>query len=64
IVFIGIGALVFILTWAIHRPALAVVIFLVLGVATAIAYRMSLGRVDGLAMRHRETLATELCRQE
>jgi len=64
IVFIGLGALVFILTQLAHRPALAVLIFLVLAVATAIGYRISLGRIDALAMRHRETLTSELCRQE
>lgn len=64
IVFIGLGALVFILTWTTHRPALAILIFLAFAIATAIGYRISLGRIDALAMSRRETLTSELCRQE
>lgn len=64
IVFIGIGGLIFVLTRIAHHPFLAVPIFIVLAVLTAIGYRISLGRVDALAMTHRETLTSELCRQE
>ncbi|HEV2421473.1 MAG TPA: hypothetical protein VGS59_07195 [Candidatus Acidoferrales bacterium] len=64
IVFIGLGGLIFVLTRVTHRPFLAVPVFIVLAVLTGIGYRISLGRVDALAMSHRETLTAELCRQE
>lgn len=63
-VLIGLGALVFAVTYFVHRSALAIPIFLVFSVIAAIGYRFSLGRVDRLAMSHRETLTAELCRQE
>ena len=62
--FIGLGAIVFALTRLANRPFLAVPIFFILAVATAISYRISLGRVDRIAMNHRETLTAELCRRE
>jgi ABC-2 type transport system permease protein len=64
VVLIGLGAMVFALTTFVGRPALAVFIFLALAGATGIGYRVSLGRIDGVAMNHRETLTAELCRQE
>ncbi len=64
IVLIGLGAIVFTLTRLLHRPILAIPIFLAFAILAAIGYRISLGRIDRLAMSHRETLTTELCRQE
>jgi ABC-2 type transport system permease protein len=64
IIFIGIGAVVFALTRFTNRPALAIPIFLVFTALAAIGYHISLGRIDGLAMKRRETLTSELCRQE
>lgn len=63
-VLIGLGALVFALTLFLHRPILAIPVFLVFALLALVAYRISLGRIDGLAMSHRETLTAELCRQE
>lgn len=63
-VLVGLGALVFAGTYFFHRTALAIPIFLVFAIIAAIGYRITLGRVDRLAMSHRETLTTELCRQE
>lgn len=63
-VLIGLGAVVFAVTYFLHHSALAIPIFLGLSVIAAIGYRFSLGRVDRLAMTHRETLTAELCRQE
>jgi ABC-2 type transport system permease protein len=63
-VLIGLGAMVFALTRFLDRPALAVFIFLALAVLTGIGYRISFGRIDSIAMNHRETLTAELCRQE
>ena len=63
-VLIGLGALVFVATQLLHRPILAIPIFLGFAIIAAIGYRISLGRVDALAMSHRETLTAELCRQE
>ncbi|MGB6484660.1 MAG: hypothetical protein WBE86_14330 [Candidatus Acidiferrales bacterium] len=63
-VLIGLGALVFALTRFLSRPVLAVPIFLAFAILAAIAYRISLSRIDALAMSHREALTTELCRQE
>ena len=64
VVLIGLGALVLALTLFLHRPILAIPIFLAFAILASIAYRISLGRMDALAMSHRETLTTELCRQE
>jgi ABC-2 type transport system permease protein len=63
-VLIGLGALVIALTQTFHHPILAVPIFLTFAVLASIGYRISLGRIDALAMSHRETLTAELCRQE
>lgn len=63
-VLIGIGAGVFALTRFTHRPALAIVIFLILSAITFTAYQISLSRIDRIALDHRETLTAELCRQE
>ncbi|HEV2306007.1 MAG TPA: hypothetical protein VGR93_10840 [Candidatus Acidoferrales bacterium] len=63
-VLIGIGAIVFALTRFLHRPTLAIFIFLALAVITGIGYRISFRRIDRIAMNHRETLTAELCRQE
>lgn len=64
IILIGSGGIVFMLTAIVHRLFLAIPIFLALAALTAIAYRISLGRIDALAMSRRETLTSELCRQE
>lgn len=64
IILIGSGGIVFVLARILHRQALAIPIFLVLAALAAIGYRISLGRVDALAMNRRETLTSELCRQE
>ncbi|MFZ0638367.1 MAG: hypothetical protein WAN33_05300 [Candidatus Acidiferrales bacterium] len=64
IALIGLGAIVFMLAQLLHRPVLAVPIFLAFAILTAIGYRISLSRIDALAMSHREALTTELCRQE
>jgi ABC-2 type transport system permease protein len=61
---IGLGALVFTLTQIFRRPVLTIPIFLVFAIVAFVGYRISLSRVDRLAMSHRETLAAELCRQE
>lgn len=61
---IGIGAIVFTVTRHLNRPALAIVIFLILSVVTFTAYRISLSHIDGIALDHRETLSAELCRQD
>lgn len=63
-VFIALGVAVFALARIFHFTSFVVLIFLAFAGVAAIAYRISLGRVDGLAMSHRETLATELCRRE
>jgi ABC-2 type transport system permease protein len=63
-VLIGLGALVLALTQTFHRVILAVPIFLAFAVLATVGYRISLGRIDALAMSHRETLTSELCRQE
>jgi len=63
-VLIGIGALVFTITRHLNRPALAIIIFLILSVVTFTAYRISLSHIDRIALDHRETLSAELCRQE
>ena len=63
-VLIGIGAIVFVLTRSLNRPALAIVIFLILSAVTFTAYRISLSHIDRIALDHRETLSAELCRQE
>ena len=63
-VLIGIGVIVFTLARHFNRPALAIVIFLILSVITFIAYRISLSHIDRIALDHRETLSAELCRQE
>jgi ABC-2 type transport system permease protein len=64
VVLIGLGALVLALALFLHRPMLAIPVFLAFAILASIAYRISLGRIDGLAMSHRETLTAELCRQE
>ena len=63
-VLIGLGALVFVGSQLLHRPFLAIPIFLGFAVIAAIGYGISLSSVDGLAMSHREALTSELCRQE
>lgn len=63
-VLIGLGAVVFAATYFTHHLILAIPIFLALSAIAAVGYRVSLNRVDGLAMSHRETLTAELCRQE
>jgi ABC-2 type transport system permease protein len=64
-VLIGLGALVLVLTMQVfHRVILAVPIFLVFAAIAFVGYRLSLARIDRLAMSHRETLTAELCRQE
>jgi ABC-2 type transport system permease protein len=63
-VLIGLGGIVLALTRSFHRPVLAVPIFLAFAIIAAIGYRISLGRMDSLAMGHRETLTAELCRAE
>ena len=63
-VLIGIGVIVFSLAKHFNRPALAIVIFLILSVVTFTAYRISLSHIDRIALDHRETLSAELCRQE
>ena len=63
-VLIGIGVIVFTLAKHFNRPALAIVIFLILSVVTFTAYRISLSHIDRIALDHRETLSAELCRQE
>lgn len=63
-VLIGLGALVFALTRFLHHPILAVPVFLAFAILAALGYRLSLGRIDALAMSHRETMTTELCRRE
>lgn len=63
-VLVGLGALVFAGTYFLHRTLLAIPIFLAFAIIAAIGYRITLGRVDRLAMTHRETLTAELCRQE
>lgn len=63
-VLIGLGVLVFAGTYFLHRPLLAIPIFLAFAIIAAIGYRFSLGRIDRLAMSRRETLTAELCRQE
>ena len=63
-VLIGLGALVFVGSQLLHRPFLAIPIFLGFAVIAATGYGISLSRVDGLAMSHREALTSELCRQE
>lgn len=63
-VLIAIGAGVFALARFMHRPALAIVIFLALSAVTFTAYQISLSRIDRIALDHRETLTAELCRQE
>lgn len=64
VILIGLGTLVFVLARLVHRPALAIPVFLAFAAIAFIGYRVSLSRVDGLAMSHRETLTAELCRQE
>ena len=64
VILIGLGALVFILARFLHRPALTIPIFLVFALLAFVGYRISLARIDRLAMSHRETLTAELCRQE
>jgi ABC-2 type transport system permease protein len=64
VLLIGLGTLVFAVTQLLHRPILAIPLFLTFAIVAAIGYRISLGRLDALAMSHRETLTAELCRQE
>ena len=63
-VLIGIGAIVFTAALRFNRVGLAILIFLILSAITFIAYRISLSHIDRIALDHRETLTTELCRQE
>jgi ABC-2 type transport system permease protein len=63
-VLIGAAGIVFFLTIATNHVAFATPIFLILAAGAAVAYHMSLKRMDKLALDHRETLTAELCRAE
>lgn len=63
-VLVGLGGIVLALTRSFHRPILSVPIFLAFAIIAAIGYRVSLGRLDSLALSHREALTAELCRAE
>lgn len=60
----GSCALVFLLSQGLDHPWLATPVFAILALAAAVGYQFSLKRVDKLALDHRETLTTELCRAE
>lgn len=62
-VLIGLGVIVFVLARVLHRPSLAIPVFLAFAAIAFLGYRASLSRVDRLAMSHREALTAELCRQ-
>jgi ABC-2 type transport system permease protein len=59
---LGLAALVVMATRAAHMLWLAAPIFLVLAGIAAAVYMVVLRRVDGIAIKQRETLITELCR--
>ncbi|MGH9727165.1 MAG: hypothetical protein ACRD4V_01065 [Candidatus Acidiferrales bacterium] len=63
-ILIGLGAGVFLLTKHFDRLGLATPIFLAFAAVAAAAYLFSLTKMDRLALSHRETLTTELCRAE
>lgn len=63
-ILIGVAGIVFFLTIATNHVAFATPIFLILAAGAAVAYHMSLKRLDKLALDHRETLTAELCRAE
>ena len=63
-VLIGLGAGVFLLTKHFDRLALATPIFLAFAAVATTVYWFSLTKIDHLALTHRETLITELCRAE
>lgn len=63
-VLIGLGAGVFLLAKHFDRVGLATPLFLAFAAVAGAAYLFSLTRIDRLALSHRETLTTELCRAE
>lgn len=63
-ILIGVAGIVFLATMATNHVALATPIFLLLAAGAAVAYNISLNRVDKLALGHRETMTAELCRAE
>lgn len=64
LILIGVAGVVFFITIATGHVVFATPIFLILAAGAAIAYHMSLKRMDKLALDHRETLTAELCRAE
>ena len=59
---LGAGIPVLLLCLHYHRLWLATPIFLVLAAAALLAYLMTLGRIDGIATKHREDLTEALCK--
>ena len=58
----GIGAAIVALTAYFQRSWLMVPIFLVLAVVSLVVYLQVLGRIDTIALEHREQLTEELCK--
>ena len=63
-ILIGMGAGVFLVAKHFDRMGLVTPIFLVFAAVSGGAYLFSLTKIDRLALSHRETLTTELCRAE
>ncbi len=63
-VLIGLGAAIFMLARIFNHLDYALPLFLVLVIAAAAGYWISLKQIDRLASSHREALTAELCRQE
>ena len=62
IVIVGFGAAAFMIARLYHNQWVATLIFLVLAAISIPIYLLVLGRVDGIALKRRETLMAELCR--
>ena len=62
IVIVGLGAAVFIVARLYKNLWIAVLLFLILAAISIPIYVVVLRRLDGIALKRRETLLTELCR--
>jgi hypothetical protein len=62
IVIVGLGASAFAIAHLYHNLWIAVLLFLALAAISIPLYMFVLSRIDGIAIKRRETLLAELCR--
>jgi type IV secretory pathway TrbD component len=62
IVIVGFGAAAFMIARFYHNQWIAALMFLVLAAISIPVYLLVLSRIDGIALKRRETLMAELCR--